>query len=467
LRLSGQAAKALGSAGAYYWGLRWTNKEGDVSLLSAGRRLIGVDASTAIRLSFPPEGYRIAASLIPGASFAWKTDVPARTAFQVSGDPGFKEIAEEIAVSGGTLTGREWKSGNHFWRIRLFNADGSVFLDSEPRRFAIVPALTAATLLKPSPGSSFYLREGDAQTLSWTPVEGADYYDLSLRSAADGYASTVFEKAGVVGASLACPLGDYPGGTYKISIQGFTAPSECGTKIPGLAGGGGFSFIRLPYLKLRNPANGARLAGLDARHGKAAFAYESADEPEAAELVVYADPEGAKVVARAKALSGRANLGRLDPGVYYWTVKGSLKGLDISAKERYRLEVDPPPPLPAPEDLLPAPDAIFGTAELREKRSITLAWKPVAGATHYRLAVYAPGKESPVLRKDKLGDTSYTIEDLSVLDRGLIKWSVEALSFDGSGEQEQGGLAAKSSFTIDLPALKGAKAGGNDKAYGR
>ena len=173
------------------------------------------------------------------------------------------------------------------------------------------------------------------------------------------------------------------------------------------------------------------------------------------------------MASRVDALSGQASVRRLNPGVYYWTVTGRLKGIDISAKERFRLEVDPPPPLPAPEPLEPAPDAIFGVAELRVKRSILLSWKPVSGATHYRLAVYAPGKKDPVFTKDGLVATSYAIDDLSVLDRGLISWGVEALAYDAPGDLAQGGIESKSSFTIDLPAAREAKPKGDGKAYGR
>jgi hypothetical protein len=467
LHLSGPDAKALEKAGAYYWGLRWTNTDGDLSLLSPCRRLLGVDASTALRLSFPPEGYRIADSLVSSTPFSWKSDVPARTVFQLARDSDFKVIAYQETASGGSLVGRDWKSGSYYWRIRSYNADGSVFIDSQPRRFAIVLPFAAPVILQPAPGSSFYLRDGDAETISWTPVEGADYYDLSLRPADGDTSSAAFEKGGVAGTSLACPLGDLPEGYYKLTVQGFTASSASTTKVAGLIGGGSFSYKRLSLLKLDSPANGTHLPGLDARHGKAAFAFGFADKPEEAELVVSTDPEGTKVVTRVRSLSGRASVGRLDPGVYYWTVTGRLKGLDISARERYRLEVDQPPPLPAPEPLLPPPDAIFGPTELRQKRSITLTWKPVTGATRYRLAVYLPGKHGPALVKDKLAATSYEIDDLSVLDRGLITWSVEALSFDATGELEQGGVVAKSSFTIDLPALKPAKPEGSDTAYGR
>ncbi len=467
LRLSGGQAAPLARAGAYYWGARWFDREGNASPLSASRSLRGIDGSIAVRLSFPPEGYRIADSLVSDTRFAWKSNLPARTVFQLARDPGFKDLVYQETVSAETLIGHSWPSGEYRWRLCAYNADGSIFMQSEPRSFTVVEPFASPALLSPAPDSIFYLPKGATESFSWTPIAGADYYDLILRSAADAYSSTVFEKDFVEGARLSYRLGDLPSGAYRLSIQAFASSGETTTRIIGYIGDAPFSYTRLSPIALASPADGAHLPGLDARRGGAVFVSKAEEEPDAAELVVSTDPTGSKVVARVADRAGRAGVGRLDPGVYYWTVTGRLKGFDISARERFRFEVDPPPPLPPPETVLPAADAIFGPPELRKKRSITLAWKPVAGATYYRLAVYLPGKRGPALVKDKLVSTSYEIDDLSVLDRGLITWSVEALSFDAAGELEQGGVEAKSSFTIDLPALKPAKSEGSDTAYGR
>ncbi len=467
LSLSGEQAAPLAREGAYYWGSRWFDGEGNASPLSASRSLRGIDGSVAVRLSFPPDGYRIADSLVSDTRFAWKSNLPARTVFQLARDSGFKDLVYQETVSAETLIGRSWPSGEYHWRLCAYNTDGSIFVQSEPRSFTVVEPFASPALLNPAPDSIFYLPKGSTESFSWTPIAGADYYDLILRSAADDYSSTVFEKGFVEDASLGYRLGDLPSGGYKLSIQAFAASGEKTTRIIGYIGDNLFSYTRLSPIVLASPADGAHVPGLDARRGKAVFAFDIADQPDDAELVVSTDPKGSKVVARVADRTGCTGVGRLDPGVYYWTVTGHLKGFDISAKERFRFEVDPPPLLPPPESVLPAADAIFGPSELRKKRSITLAWKPVAGATHYRLAVYAPEKQGAALVKDKLASTSYEIDDLSILDRGLITWSVEALSFDATGELEQGGVEAKSSFTIDLPALKPAKPEGSDTAYGR
>ena len=348
LSLSGAQAASLKRSGAYYWGVRWIDEEGNASPASRSRGLRGVDGSIAMRLSFPPEGYRIAEGLIGDTRFAWKSNVPARTAFLLARDSEFKDIEYQETVSAETIIGRDWKSGRYYWRLRTYNVDGSIFLETESRSIAVVEPLASPSLLSPAPGESFYLREHGSRTFSWTPIAYADYYKLALRSAADDYASPILEKDFIEGTSLTYKLGDLPDGSYRISIQAFAASGEKTTRVIGYIGETGFSYKLLSYVKLESPAEGARIPGLDARAGKTSFEYSLEDRPDAAEILVSTDPEGTKVVARAQDRSGRASLGRLNPGVYYWTVTGRLSSFDVSARERLRFVVDPPPPPPAP-----------------------------------------------------------------------------------------------------------------------
>ena len=467
LRLSGTAAELFKRPGDYYWGLRALDKEGNPSPASPSRLLRGFDGSVALRLSFPPEGYRIADSLITGTRFTWKSNVNARTIFQLARDSSFQDIAYQETVSAETLIGRAWKSGSYYWRLRTFNADGSVLLETQPRGFQVVDPLPAPPLLAPAPSSSFYLREHDQETFSWSPIEHADYYSLSLRSAADNNAELIFERTFLEGRSLAYPLGDLPSGSYRLSIQAFASSGDETTRIIGYIGDNNFNYRRLTYIKLGSPAEDSHVAGLDARRGLAIFAYGSEDKPDAAEVFVSTDAAGSKIVARAADRSGRAGVGRLDPGSYYWTVKGRLVGFDVSAKERFHFVVDPIPPLPAAELILPAPNAVIGPAELRAKHSIFFAWKPVPGANRYAFAIYPQGKEVPLFSRDALRSPGCELDDLSILDKGRFTWSVEARSYDGKDELEQPGIAARSSFTIDLPVLQKAKAGNPSRLYGK
>src|SRR5208337_1183588 len=80
--LSGADAQQVAKSGTWYWAVRWKDAEGNLSPYSKVRALRGIDTSTGARLSFPPDGYTIADSLISTTRFAWQSDTPARTVFQ-------------------------------------------------------------------------------------------------------------------------------------------------------------------------------------------------------------------------------------------------------------------------------------------------------------------------------------------------------------------------------------------------
>jgi hypothetical protein len=466
LRLWGEAAAALKKVGSYYWGLRWKDKEGNLSPASEGRSLQGIDGSIAMHLSFPPDGYRIADSLVGNTRFAWKTNIPAKTVFQLARESEFKDIVYQETMRADTLIGHSWSRGHYYWRLRTYNADGTVFLDTDPRGFDVVDPFVAPTLTSPEPGSNFYLREHDPKTVTWAPVGGADYYTVTLRSAADNYGAPLFQRSFIEEPKLELGLGDLPSGSYRLSLQALAASGPATTRIIGYIGDSNFSFKIVTSIKLVSPANGELLPGLDARQGKSIFVYSSGDSPDQAEILVSTDPAGQAIVARAQDRTGRAAVGRLNPGFYYWMVTGSLAGFDVTSKDRYRFEVDPPPPLPAPQLSSPEASTVFDVAYFRKNRSIALAWQPVAGATCYRLSVSVPARKEPVLVKEKLAATSYTIDDLSVLDRGVIDWTVEARSYDDDGEIVQPGLETKSSFKIDIPVVRKAATSTEGKIFG-
>jgi len=466
LTLSGEGAEALSKAGLYYWGLRWIDAEGNLSPPSSSRALRGLGDSSSLRLAFPPDGYRTADSLASNARFAWKSNLPARTIFLLARDRDFKDIAYEEESGADTVIGRAWKVGEYYWRIKVLNADGSTFALTDPWRFEIVPPFEAPVLASPDPGKILYLREHDDASFSWRAIPGADYYKATLRSAADGFGSAVFDRDFLEGAKLDYRLGDLPSGTYRLTLQAFASDSPSTTRIIGFKGDKDFAFKRIAYLKPGLPAKDGHLAGLDARHGTPVFSFIAEDAPESAEIVVSTDAQGRKVVARKSAAGGGAKLGRLDPGAYYWTALGRLAGFDISAKERFRFFVDPIPPLPAPELLGPPTGEVFDEAKLRSKKSILLAWKPVAGASRYVLIVAAPGGGKPIIARDDLGSPNFAISDLRILDRGRFDWSVEARSYDERGELEEPGIVASSFFIIDLPALPKSAPANKGKLYG-
>jgi len=466
-KLIGEKAALLEKPGVWYWTVRWLDREGNRSPDSTVRSFTGVDGSIAIRQVFPGDGYRVADSLVTNQRFTWKSNIAAKTVFLVSRDAAFTDIAYQETVKTETLIGKKWAAGTYYWKLRTINADGSTFMETPGRVFTVAEPLPSPTVIAPVAGRQFYLREHDNVTIKWDPVKGADYYSLAILAPSDNYTKPIFEKNFLTETNIDYALGDLSAGIYRLQLQGFAMESDASTKIIGYSGESSFVYKRLTYLTLISPENGSAIEGLTARRQGVSLEYQTDNVPDQQEFVIYGDESRNQEIGKS---AGRGNAWlkkKLAPGRYYWTVKGTLAGFDISAFETYDFDVLPIPPLPKATLLAPENEVVFGPDWFRANRSITFRWKEVAGATLYRFTLYPKDSDTPIKSEDALKTTEFTLQDLSVLAKGTFTWKVEARSYDADGELEQQGLVTEGNFTIDLPAVKKAASKSGDQLYGR
>jgi len=480
IALSGADAQPLARSGTWYWAVRWKDAEGNLSPYSEVRALRGVDTSTGARLSFPPDGYMIADSLISTTRFAWQSDTPGRTVFQLAQDQGFPTIAHEEPSADGTLIAGQWKCGTWYWRVRTLNVDGSVLAETPPRVFQVVEPFPEPRLLDPALGSTVHLRTEDSHTFSWDSVPGADSYRFGLyrvvggetgvgRPAVDAtsrrdeiqqYSS---ERADT---TIELPLGSYPPGVYRVRLQAFSRDKASSTRIIGYRGSTEFSLEPLSHVELSAPADGAQVAGLDARRHGVALTWNAHDRPESSEVLLARDPDLQSIVQRSDASRGAVVASRLPAGNYFWTVRAKLSGLDVSALRTGRFTVLPIPRLPAPVQVYPGSGSSFGPAELRRLPTIRFLWEAVPGATSY-LFTLSQGSQAVPLIQSRCAGSFYVLNDISILDRGEYQWTAEAQAFDKNGELEQDGMRAESRFRIELPQLHAPPSSGGEVFYGR
>ena len=192
--------------------------------------------------------------------------------------------------------------------------------------------------------------------------------------------------------------------------------------------------------------------------------------PDEGELLVAADAEFEKLLYRIPLHGAGATLrsGRLDPGSWWWRVNAVKAGFDISSQEARRFVVLPIPPLPRAVLTLPDDGALVDAQWLRTRRTIDFAWESVPDATEYILSFYRDAvTASPLARYTLKAVTAWTLEDLSILDRGNFVWTLEARSRDKNGEIEQYGQLAERRFTIELPPARDQNKSGKGALYGR
>ena len=467
LRISGEQCRAISKPGVWYWGVRWIDSEGNKSSASKARKMEGVDGSIAIRSIFPPDGYRIADSLVSNTRFSWKSNVSARTDFIVSRSKDFSDPVFQEKVTAESLLGKEWPIGTYYWKLRTKNIDGSVLSETVPRSFTIVGPLDGPILVAPASGMPFYLHEHDSATVKWNSVPGCDYYAIGIYQPGDNNGKPVFESGHVIGTEFTCKLGNLPGGTYMARIQGFAMETENSTRIIGYIGESTIDYRRLSYIELLDPINGSVIPGIDAWRQGVSLKYKAENPPDQEEFILYRGATKDEEIARSAGKSNVFLRKKLSPGRYSWTVTGSVAGFDISARAVYSFEVLPIPPLPKPVLAEPAQKASFDAERIRAERTITFKWMPVVGATHYNLTISREGPNMPVLFEKKTTGTEFVLKELSKLSKGTFVWRIEARCYDEDGGLEQTGIPAESLFTIDLPAVKRATSIYGDRLYGR
>jgi hypothetical protein len=459
-------ARALEKPGVWYWSVRWKDEEGNFSPWSSVRKMQGIDGKVAIKLTFPPDGYLIADSLSGNTRFAWKSNVPARTVFLVAQDMAFQELLYSETVQTETMLGQEWKPGTYFWRLRTFNNDGTVFLETPPRGFSVKEPFPGPRLYTPIPGRVLIYQEGgEPQFLTWEKIDGVDHY--GVRIFPEGSETPVYQRSLVTDTRLELPVNDMPNGSYRIKIQGFAIEKPGATRLIGLIGEASFTLRKISPVELTSPVNGAQYEGLSAFRQGIVLEWTGKDIPESPLLTVSKSADMGNPVFKKQGAGQNELIRRMPPGEYYWTVTGSVEGFDVSARQPRRFVVRPIPPLPPPALVIPEDRTVFNADFFRTQRTLTFAWEPVAGATHYALAFYKGREKEPLFVTPPLVKPEYLLEDLSVLERGEIRWAVWAEGRDSEGFVEQPGKEGDRRFTVDIPEMKSPDVKTGEVYYGR
>jgi hypothetical protein len=116
--------------------------------------------------------------------------------------------------------------------------------------------------------------------------------------------------------------------------------------------------------------------------------------------------------------------------------------------------IPPPPPLfPAPDMRTPVSGHHIGIQDLRIKRSIDFSWAAEPGVNTYIITIFqeeANGRRQ-IIRKEIENRNTWTLDDISILDRGNFIWQLEAVSKNDDSTIERRGIIAENLFTIDIP----------------
>ena len=122
--------------------------------------------------------------------FSWDKDLTAAESgafyeVDLSSDPTFKNKLRTEKTTDTDLPSSRLAlgNGNYFWRVRVVNSTGQTLKVSESFKFAygLHPPLRAPASITPNPGEEINILEKEKlPVISWTPVEGAQNYDVTI-----------------------------------------------------------------------------------------------------------------------------------------------------------------------------------------------------------------------------------------------------------------------------------------------
>jgi len=441
------------TSGTWYWTVRQTGSEGDVSPASPPKSFTALRGEVIQNPIFPPDDYVVAENLLPNTRFTWKTNV-ADTYFQISNNANFTQLLINESASGEAYTVYSLKAGVYYWRI----TGGSTTLrfNSKPKRFTVAESLPPPELGHPKSGAltaqggNIIIREGQPIDFSWKPSD-ADYYTFKLYRSDNAnpvMETTVFDTKLDVNMDT---LGD---GSYTWTVQGFMRERSSSSRRTGLASTGSINIRHLRPAVLEFPRNGWEYSGIDASRRPGVVRWFSREIPVNPRFIIATDERMTNIIHIQTNVTREVSLPRLNAGVYYWTIQAETKdGFDISA-EPFRFRVLPIPLLPVIQNRLPANSTMIGPEQIMASRKVAFSWDATQGANGYILTIFQGSgiTRKTVIQTSVLKEAAYAVDDIQLLGKGEFFWQVEAVYVMDSDFIEQRGRVQENKFTVNIPA---------------
>jgi hypothetical protein len=298
------------------------------------RRFIPPPESSSLRATFPPDGYTVAAALLPDLRFTWKAP-RGEAHFQVSDGEDFARLELDEQVFAKSRQIHRLADGTWYWRISARNQE------SAARRFTVASALAAPVPLGGAQRITAAGR-GGATAFQWQPVAGADYYEFRIYEGESG--GRLLHSETLSGVSTRVSLAGLADGPYRWTVQAFvnqtgdstrlesrpaSVPFELGVAAPVAAPRPAGPYTGpLSAPRLVSPANdflfdAERLRGING----IAFSWAAAAGAESYEFTLFSSIGRELLSTRTGTPSYRLdNLSILGDGQFRWQVRALRRG---------------------------------------------------------------------------------------------------------------------------------------------
>ena len=462
--------------GEWYWDVVQVDAEGNKSSASTVRSFRAVDKEIIFTPLFPPEKYHIANTRITDIRFTWKNNLEDTILFQISNSPNFDTIAYETSYTSDTVSGYASRLAEGTWYWRLKSGHGETAIITPPKEFQVVPQLPKAAILSPLSGSTIISRPESTMTLQWSPVPGADYYQVLVYHVdkAEPVAEDLFSED----TEMDISFDKYPEGSYYWTIQAFADETPMSTRITGLLTESSFTVKKIYPVNLQNPRHRAEYDGLQAYLKPDTLTFSSRSNIENYEIFIVKDTAknklpvefGTPVTIPEQDLVYRGKRRQLPPlgaGTYWWTVTATTEGThDISNTSPRYFTIHPVPPYPPVQGMDPQDGSVFDENYLSTSTDLQLSWEAIEDAEAYQLILFNNDTNQEVMNiivpaMPNQSIINYTL-DLTKYGVAHYTWTIKARKYLPTTKPRnwiadivlKDGEKATSDFVVSLPAVE-------------
>ncbi len=445
---------------AYYWKvIRNSSEPEDFNPESSVREFtVSKYVSVPTKLLYPPEEFSTETTKVSSLRFSWKPSDEAKanareSTIQVSSSRDFNTVQVDKTVDGTSVENLTLPSGDWYWRVATEGRDGEIDY-TPPNHLVVQKELTAPALTNIIEDTELLVAKDGPVKLKWTPVQGADYYNIKVYDSAN---KLVAEKASAEGTSANFLL---PDDDYSVKIQAVASQTEISPLRTGPVQTVDFTVRTPDVITAVSPAPSARIDGLNALRNPVSFSWKAGrDKAASTELVLKKrlDDGSLREVERIKTSKTNASVSRLTSGTYTWQIVASTSdGLPINS-EPVSFTVTPVASLSTPLLMAPKHNFTMDSSFLKKNRSISFEWKDVPDATEYNIVIYRKDKNgtlSPVYSEKGIKSNKLKFKNLALLDVGEFEWDVTAFSMAKDGYEERRSQVARASFKVKFDSPK-------------
>jgi len=428
----GTAASLPLPEGVYYWRLKAQNQATGKVDFSEVRRF-SIVRDTPLRLVSPHQGALVRySSRLPIIAFKWeRSEIESLYELTIARDAEMKNEVRSARLPENELSVDDLPAGSYFWRVRrTIRVGGREHeIASAVRRFTVekTDAVPPPEPLYPSENASLNRLAIEKGGITFTWRKSPEIAACTVTVARDKEFSKGVLTATATGSFLRLsPSLDE--GTYFWQARGVLADRTLTSPSPPVS----FQVVEMRTIALVRPEDGASIASADSDAGRAVeFVWGRVDLKGAMRLEIAREADFSQIYKTLPVEGTSASVPGIEPGRYHWRVRlldGSGAELmksgvfSFSAQER----------LAMPVALAPAAGTVV---DMSGREALSLRWKPVEGATMYRIGIFRmqKGAQLNVVQKETRG-TAVEIRELSRLDVGGFFWTLQALE-TGKGER--------------------------------